>query len=254
MKGGHVTDLLLGYREGTLSFEQRERIKTHLIFCRPCRQEFENPSPPPLRPASERQTASSKKIPQLSFAAYGALTALSLILIGGVLKFALRSQPDAPPPAPTIVPTPTPVPVSTPLPVVPVVVATPVVRTVKSLGPFTELRGDVSKLHEPMTGVIDQPLKWGEFWKKHEGEAALPPEVDFGNFDVLVIFPGYKSTKGYNIQIDQIQQTSWEGKSARIVHYRISSPQGVPTGSATHPFLIVKVPKLAGDTFFRLHP
>jgi hypothetical protein len=280
MRGGHVTELLAAYQDGTLTPEQRNRIKTHIIFCHPCRQAFDQvqagtPKDPATTPTHRPSASSSLKT--LPFPVYGALAACLLFGVGGVVKMLTRGEARTPhklEPAVEMKATSTPIPVQTPTPQstplvkaappVPVstpnlTVATPAPAPVSkpfqsTPGEFTEVTGDVTRIHEPMTSVIDQPLEWSEFWKKHAGESSAPPAVNFDKFDILAIFPGPRPVRGYTIKIDWIEKTSWEGKPARIVHYRVAPPQGTPLSASSHPFLITRVSKLDGDTFFRFHP
>jgi hypothetical protein len=209
-------------------------------------------------------------------------------VIGGVflLFFIVKSLPKhaAPqtavaPPTETAPDVQVPAVVETPKEVVPVpppVQAAPIVeeKPVKPVAPSVEkvappvepaapqtdgqinLRGDSSGIDDARELVIKNERGWKNLWKNHVKNTVPPPPmpaVNFETYDVIAVFLGSRSTGGYSVQIGDIEETSWEGSPARIVHLKTIEPAPgmMNTMALTQPFHIMTAPKHAGRTFFR---
>lgn len=122
--------------------------------------------------------------------------------------------------------------------------------------PFTGTSGFSSGYTEPIEMVISSPRLWRSVWKKHhQSMTSAPPlpQIDFRNQEIIFISGGNQPTGGYSIEINEIENTTWEGNPARVVNYRILSPDpsAIKIMSITQPFLIKPVPRVQGPTFFR---
>ena len=73
------------------------------------------------------------------------------------------------------------------------------------------------------------------------------PKVDFNKEEVLGVFLGEKSSAGYEIQIDSIQNN---GKEI-VVNYRIKAPKGMASMVITQPTLLVLIPKYDLPVIFK---
>lgn len=128
-----------------------------------------------------------------------------------------------------------------------------------SLSSFRELSGQISGIEEPLEKLISTPRAWRNLWNQHvRKESPRPPvpAVDFEKSEVVAIFAGTKPTGGYAVKITKIEETSWEGQPARVVHYRVEEPPpgAISIMSLTQPFSLKTVPRFEGRTFFRRHP
>lgn len=156
------------------------------------------------------------------------------------------------PPLPPIEPPKKPV-VAAPVPAAPI----PVVETVPPVAVVTlNLKGDSSGIEDAKELVLKNERGWKNIWKNHIRNIVPPPPVpavDFNSNDVIAVFLGTRSSGGHSVIIGDIEETTWEGSPARIVHYKTTEPGPgmMNTMALTQPFHIVTAPKHTGRTFFR---
>ncbi len=134
--------------------------------------------------------------------------------------------------------------------------AQPVADSAAAEPPFQELSGQNSGVIEPLETVISKQDAWEKIWKNHaefQTPPATSPRVDFKNNQVIALFAGVKNSGGFAFQIAKVEETSWEGKPARIVYFKLKEPAAgsFNTMALTHPFIFKVVPRINGPTFFK---
>ncbi len=121
---------------------------------------------------------------------------------------------------------------------------------------LVDINGGFSGIDQAQETVLKNEKGWKNFWKNHvkNVEPAPPlPAVNFETHDIIAVFSGSQSSGGYSVEITKIEETTWEGAPARIVHYRTAEPPSgaMNTMALTQPHHIKTTPKIAGRTFFR---
>lgn len=118
------------------------------------------------------------------------------------------------------------------------------------------LEGAQSAIGAPRELVIKDNDVWQALWKEHMARVPNPPPapaIDFEHHDVIALFAGQRPSGGYRIVIDEVTTTTWNGESARVVRYHVSSP---PAGAVTAqvittPYLFSIQPHFSGQTFIQ---
>lgn len=114
----------------------------------------------------------------------------------------------------------------------------------------TLARGDTSGVIAPTYLAIRSREAWQTLWAQHVmGSPSALPIVDFSREIVLAVFAGERPTGGYEIVITTVEA----GSGGLLVTY---SETGPPPGSfltqqLTHPYHLVRVPRVGGPIIFR---
>jgi hypothetical protein len=140
----------------------------------------------------------------------------------------------------------------------PIIMASPVHETVIAQDQLvpTEFSGQTSGIQEARFTAVTNTEDWKKLWKTHTNNITPPPDIptiDFEKKDVIAYFMGTQNTGGYSVQITSVEETTWDGKPARIVHTKITTPPAgsINTMALTQPYAMKVVAKLKGRTFFR---
>lgn len=107
-------------------------------------------------------------------------------------------------------------------------------------------RFDQSLYTQARQQVFDTAASWENFWKKHS--TTLAPEVDFRQYQVLLVMAGERPTPGYGLCVDRIEETP----EALKVHLQSKQPAGdafLPQVNH-YPGCVVKVPRQMKDIQF----
>jgi hypothetical protein len=106
---------------------------------------------------------------------------------------------------------------------------------------FVEIaKGAYSGFSQEKHTVIKTDADWQNLWDSHSRNVMpqpAAPAVDFKKNMVVAVFLGMRSSGGYSITIDKIEDA---GKDI-IVTLSKKSPQGMATMAITHPFHFVTV-------------
>ena len=119
-----------------------------------------------------------------------------------------------------------------------------------------DVSGTSSGQDQPLETVIRSESAWKDLWAKHTKNITPPPGIpviDFSKNDVIAVFAGNQPNGGYSIRIASVEETTWEGLPARIVHLKTSEPSAgsFNTMAISQPYHIKTTPKITGKSFFR---
>ncbi len=81
------------------------------------------------------------------------------------------------------------------------------------------------------------------------GHSAIPPEIDFNEEMILVVFQGEKSTGGYGIEINKIVEK--ENAIEVLVIETLPGYGCMVTEALTSPYHIVKLQKSTKEVIFK---
>jgi hypothetical protein len=101
-----------------------------------------------------------------------------------------------------------------------------------------EWSGESCQVREPRQQVLRSPQALQEFWRSSGLQSLAVPEVDWQREMIGAIFLGEKPTRGYEIQLRELQRPA----DALVVKFAVQTPQGPATTQLTQPFLIFRLP------------
>jgi len=289
----HIQPHITEYIDGSLDSQKRERVKSHMIFCHPCRQyltEIEHnigllksfplveppehlpgelikinpPGQVPLQKESKTDASKSSKPRPPGWGWIFSLTALILLsFLWTQVLHRKSSVKISKSPSSTQAPIEKPSPINKEEPIEEVYSeqhenSSISIPTTENLEYFSEIKGPDSAIKKPKELVISTPRAWKKIWKKHvknqDPRPPLPP-VDFEKNVILALFAGTQTSGLDTLKIQDIRQTTWDGDPAQIVNYSLISSQGETHKSVEYqPFIIKLQPKSENQTFFRQIP
>lgn len=100
--------------------------------------------------------------------------------------------------------------------------------------------------------IIRDAEEWNAIWNKmnsYRMPTPEQPEVNFEEYVVLACFMGEKTSGGYHVDLDKIEQT---GKNINVyLTYTSPGQTCFVTEALTQPVIIVKVPRTEGEYSFQ---
>jgi len=102
----------------------------------------------------------------------------------------------------------------------------------------TLAQGDKSGINSPLLTAITKKSDWKALWKQHDRmDPANPaPEVDFRKTMVIAVFIGPRSSRGYGVTIESVEEKEKE----ITVTYRCTGSAGTNC-AMSQPHHLVKV-------------
>lgn len=109
----------------------------------------------------------------------------------------------------------------------------------KQIG-FTAIeQGSMCNIKKTDYYIIQTKAEWSAHWAKHSRDESAPPKVDFRNNVVVAIYMGQKSSAGFSIEVDRIEDNGTD----LIIHTKTERPTGFAATVMTQPFSIIKLRK-----------
>lgn len=108
-------------------------------------------------------------------------------------------------------------------------------------------KGPRSGIQTARQVVIRTAAEWADLWRVHAANRERPT-IDFDREMVVGVFLGTRPTAGYGVEITGIE----EQDGVRVVRYRETIPprDAITAQVLTSPFVLVTIPKAAGDVRF----
>jgi protease stability complex PrcB-like protein len=103
-----------------------------------------------------------------------------------------------------------------------------------------------SEVAMPCKAIITANQQWDRFVTSMQGQLDRPVKIDFARETVVALFAGLKSTGGYSIRVDKVEDESQPGKSSRAkIRYRVIEPPpgAMLTQSLNQPSVVIRLPK-----------
>jgi hypothetical protein len=103
-----------------------------------------------------------------------------------------------------------------------------------------------SEIAVPCRAIVTTNQQWNRLVTAMQGQLDRPVRIDFARQTVLAIFAGQKSTGGYSIRVENVEDESEPGKPSRAkVRYRVVEPPAgaMLTQVLSHPSVVIRLDK-----------
>ena len=96
--------------------------------------------------------------------------------------------------------------------------------------------------------VVNDRERFNEIWLSKLGDLGTVPTIDFSKYSIIAIFIGQKSSSGYSVYLDRVEQNIGTTKIKFVTSQ--PSPDCVVAQIITSPVTLVRVDKIDGGFEF----